>query len=244
VTGPVSIYLVHLTFVEEEMLKPLIAGTAILAIAGSSLVYAQQRFGERDGFHHGAQRAEHRHWPSAANMAAFTDARIAALKAGLELTPDQQKYWPQFEQALRDMAQLRIQRVEAREARAQQGSSVQQGSTPQQGGTAQQGQSQTGPFARLARRADNLAQRGTALKKVADAGAPLYQSLTDAQKGRFKVLARMLRPHRHMRMAFNERAGGWKRGGDMGQGGQGFGGGHRHHFRPGGDNNDGQGSQL
>ena len=45
-------------------------------------------------------------------MAAFTDARIAALKAGLELTPDQAKNWPAFEQALRDMVQLRAQRMQ------------------------------------------------------------------------------------------------------------------------------------
>ena len=49
-------------------------------------------------------------------MAAFTDARIAALKAGLELTPDQAKNWPPFEQAVRDMVQLRVQRIQARQS--------------------------------------------------------------------------------------------------------------------------------
>ena len=102
------------------MLKPVIAATAILAIAGSSLVYAQQRFGDRDGYGQRGARFEHRHPVNPADVAAFTDARIAALKAGLELTPDQQKNWPAFEQALRDMAQLRMQRIEARQARMQQ----------------------------------------------------------------------------------------------------------------------------
>ncbi len=102
------------------MLKPLVVATAALAIAGSSLVYAQQRFGGNDGYNDGGPRVEHRHMPSPEDMAAFTDARIAALKAGLELTPDQAKNWPAFEQALRDMAQLRIQRMQAREAAAQQ----------------------------------------------------------------------------------------------------------------------------
>lgn len=230
------------------MFKPLIAGTAVLAIAGSSLVYAQQRFGDHNGFGHWGPRAEHRHRPSSTDMAAFTDARIAALKAGLELTPDQQKNWPAFEQALRDMAQLRIQRVQAREARTQQGA-TQQGATPQ-GAAPQQNQSrsQKSPFDRLERRADNLTKRGTALKKLADAGGPLYQSLTDAQKARFKTLARMLRPHPRTRFAFNERAGGWNQGGrgmghEMGPGGRGFGGGH-HRFGPDGGNGEGQGSQL
>jgi len=159
------------------MLKPVIAATAFLAIAGSSYVYAQQGFGGHRGFGDGP-RAESRHRPSAADIAAFTDARIAALKAGLELTPDQVKNWPPFEQAVRDMVQLRVQRMQARQAGDQQTS--------------------TSPFDRLARRADNMSKASAALKKVADAGAPLYQSLNDDQKGRFVKLARILRPHHGM----------------------------------------------
>jgi hypothetical protein len=183
------------------MLKPLVAATALFAICGSSLVYAQQRFG---GPGDGGPRAEFRHHFSADDMAAFTDARIAALKAGLELTPDQAKNWPAFEQALRDMAQLRMQRMQARIA------------------AEQQGQTAGSPFDRLESRADNMAKASAALKKVADAGAPLYQSLNDSQKGRFTMLARILRPHRHMMHARGE--GGWREGrGD----GQRFGGGQR-----------------
>jgi zinc resistance-associated protein len=202
------------------MLKPVIAATAILAIAGSSVVYAQQGSGDQHGFRHWGH-----HRPSAADLAAFTDARIAALKAGLELTPDQQKNWPAFEQALRDLAQLRIQRIEARH----------------QGDSTDQGQTATSPFDRLSKRADNMAKTSAALKKISDAGAPLYQSLNDAQKERFKMLARILRPHpRHM--ASNDRDGGWQ-GPGMGRG-QGFGGEH-HRFGGGGDGNDGgSGSQL
>jgi zinc resistance-associated protein len=205
------------------MLKPVIAATAVLAIAGSSVVYAQQQFGERHGFGHNGPRAEHRHRPSAADMAAFTDARIAALKAGLELTPDQQKNWPAFEQALRDVAQLRIQRVQAREARAQQGA------------PAPQGQSANGPFDRLAHRADNMAKSSAALKKLADAGGPLYQTLTDGQKERFKQLSHMLRPHHPRRFAFNEQGGSHQGGRQNGQGGE------HHHGGPGGNQG---GSQL
>ena len=39
-----------------------------------------------------------------------------------------------------------------------------------------------------------MSQFGAALKRVADAGAPLFQSLNDAQKQRFKFLAHVLRP--------------------------------------------------
>ncbi len=206
------------------MLKPVIAATAVLAIAGSSLVYAQQRFGEHGGFGHSwGQRAEQHHRPSAEDMAAFTDARIAALKAGLELTPDQAKNWPPFEQALREAAQLRVKRMQARQAAEQQRDNAQ----PQQGEAApQQGQAPTNPFDRLGRRADALGKASAALKKVADTGAPLYQSLSDAQKARFTRLAHMLRPH-FRRFASNDRGDGFRPGGHwMHRDGEGFGSGH------------------
>jgi len=196
------------------MLKPVIAATALLAIAGSGLVYAQQGFGDRQGDADGRsffaeQRGEfHRPHASAADVAAFTDARIAAMKAGLELTSDQAKNWPPFEQAVRDMAQLRIDRIKAREAADQQPS-----------------QQQLSPFDRLSRRADNMAKRSAALKKVADAGAPLYQSLDDAQKGRFVRLSHMLRPHRpgfERWRRFGEGYGRGFRGPDNGPGEPGF----------------------
>src|ERR1700691_5678174 len=124
------------------MLKSIIAATAALAIASTSLVYAQQRFGHH-GF--GGPGAEQRHRPSAADMAAFTDARIAALKAGLELTPDQAKNWPPFESALRNMVQLRTARMQARLARNQsqgQDQSQAQGQQQPQGQSQAQDQSQ------------------------------------------------------------------------------------------------------
>jgi hypothetical protein len=193
------------------MLKPVIAATALFAIAGSSYVYAQQGYDGHRGFRDGGQRAEHRHL-SADDVSAFADARIAALKAGLELTPDQTKNWPAFEAALRNMVQLRIDHIKARQA------------------AGDQSQSTTSPFDRMAKRADAMSKRSVALKQIADAGAPLYQSLNDAQKTRFTMLARILRPHMH-RQAFN--------GGDgHGQGGQ---DGRGHGFRRFGQNDQGPG---
>src|SRR5262249_33807197 len=48
--------------------------------------------------------------PSAEDLRAFDEARLAALKAGLLLTPEQAKNWPAFEQAARDLGKLRIDR--------------------------------------------------------------------------------------------------------------------------------------
>lgn len=189
------------------MFKPAIVVTAMIILAGSSIVRAQQNSDAgKAGPDLQGQRGEHRYRPTAADIAAFTDARIAALRAGLELTPDQAKNWPAFEQALRDAAQLRMQHVHAREAQRQEEQ------------TPERGQAPANPFARLGQRADNLAKISGALKKVADAGTPLYESLTDAQKQRFTFLARMLRPH-------------WMRGGGM----KGHGGGMMGHGMMGGN---------
>jgi hypothetical protein len=176
------------------MLKPVIAATALLAIVGSSFVYAQARF---DG-----GRVEYGHRFSADDAAAFTDARIAGLKAGLQLTPEQAKNWPAFEAALRNLAQLRIERIKARQTGDRQPPAA--------------------PLDRLAQRADAMARTSAALKQVAEAGAPLYQSLDEAQKARFTKLASMLRP-RPMHA-------GWRGGRDFDGDGRGFGGpgfGHR-----------------
>src|SRR6202166_5466247 len=85
------------------MKKVLLVGVAALAIAGSTVVYAQHRPWFND---HVRMNPEDR--------AAFADARIAAVKAGLKLTPDQDKLWPPVEAAVRDFAQLRIDRANAR----------------------------------------------------------------------------------------------------------------------------------
>jgi zinc resistance-associated protein len=157
-----------MTFGGNPMLKAALAGTAALAIVGSSLVYAQQR-GRPGGFE--------RWQPNIEDMHAFADARLAALHAGLGLTPEQEKNWPAFEQASREMAKLRLDRVAAavnsRRDRAPQSND---------------------PADRMHRRAAANIEQGTALQKVADAIDPLYKSLGDTQKRRFAMLEHMLAP--------------------------------------------------
>jgi zinc resistance-associated protein len=164
------------------MWKKAIVGATALVIAGSMIVYAQQRPGGPGG--PGGQAG----WrPSLEDISAFADARIAALHAGLRLNPDQEKNWPAFEQAARDLAKIRMDRFAA--ARDQQ--------------------PPASPIERLQRRADALTTRGTALKHLADAAAPLYQSLDDAQKHRFAMLARFMRPRMaHHGMMWHEHRGG------------------------------------
>lgn len=134
------------------MLKTMIAAMAV-ALAGSSTIYAQQQLGGPSGGDRNF-RVEQRYRPSADDIKAFTDARIAALRAGLELTPQQETNWPPFEQAVRDLAAQVAERVEARENSGEQ-------------------KSPPSPFDRLQRRADAIARLAAALKGVADAGTPL-----------------------------------------------------------------------
>jgi hypothetical protein len=88
----------------------------------------------------------------------------------LQLTPEQQKYWPAIEEAIRARAQSRQQRVAGIEARLDQ--------QPLS----------ADPIEFLHRRADALVQRGTSLKNLADAWQPLYQSLNPDQKRRMRLL--------------------------------------------------------
>jgi hypothetical protein len=158
------------------MLKAALAGTAALAIVGSSLVYAQER-GRPGGFER--PQSSERSRPNLDDMRAFADARLAALHAGLGLTPDQEKSWPAFEQAAREMAKLRLDRFAAV-------ANTRRDRAPQQ--------QSNDPADRMHRRAATMTETGTTLKKVADAMDPLYKSLDDGKKRRFAMLEQMLRP--------------------------------------------------
>ena len=147
------------------MKKFVLAGVAALAIAGSTVVYAQHR----PWFH------EHMRM-SPEDRAAFTDARIAAVHAGLKLSPDQEKLWPPLETAVRDFAKLRMDRANARMDTKPDNSKPDDAQKPED------------PVARLRGRADDMVASGTALKKIADAADPLYKTLDDGQKRRLAIL--------------------------------------------------------
>jgi zinc resistance-associated protein len=141
------------------MWKVIVAGTAALAIAGTSIAYAQHRGGP-DG----------RGWrPSMEDLRAFGEARLAALKAGLALTAEQEKNWPAFEQAARELGKLRMDRA----------------------GAMRNSPPSTDPAVRLRQRATAMADASTVLQKLADATDPLYKSLDESQKRRFAILSRL-----------------------------------------------------
>src|SRR3978361_2270675 len=126
------------------MKKFAIAGIAALAIAGSTAVYAQHR----PWFHEHMRQMR----MNPEDRAAFADARIAAVKAGLKLTPDQEKLWPPVETAVRDFAKLRIDRANARMNAPRDDS--------------RDWQKPDDPVARLRDRADTMATTAAAMKKI------------------------------------------------------------------------------
>ena len=164
------------------MRKSIIAAIAVVAVIGSTAVYAQHRH------HH--QRM------SAQDRSAFVDAKIAAVHAGLQLTPDQEKNWPPVEAAVRDFAKQRIDRANARasERDLRRAERDQKGAENRGPDQATPGKNWD-PVARLRERADNMAATATGLKRIADAADPLYKSLDDGQKRRLATLTRMGGPH-------------------------------------------------
>ena len=123
------------------------------------------------------------------DFAAFTDARIAALKAGLKLTQAQEQNWPALETALREQGKARAARMAEWRQKANE---------PMEGRSAIEG---------LKAHAKRLAAHSQELEKIANAAKPLYDSLDDAQKRRFRPLLRiaMTGMHRHHERGFFHR---------------------------------------
>jgi zinc resistance-associated protein len=153
------------------MKKTIAAGTIALMLAGAGAALAQSAPSPDDG-----ARAQLR----AEDVAAFTDARIAGLKAGLKLTADQEKNWPAVETALRERAKQRAERMNARAERRTNRREAGRDHTA--------ARPAPDAIARMRAGADAMTARAAGLKTLADASEPLYRSLDDSQKRRFGAL--------------------------------------------------------
>ena len=149
------------------MLKIATAVATALFVTASPLAYAQMPSSAPP------QRLSTAEWNK------LTDLRIDLVKAALQLTPDQTKFWPPIENAIRARAQDRQARfakiVETMGKRADESSAELFGNRD--------------PVAFLNRRAEALAERSADLKKMAAAWQPLYQTLSPEQKKRLATLA-------------------------------------------------------
>jgi hypothetical protein len=153
------------------MSKIVAAGVTALFITVSPLAYAQTPA-------QAPSAGEHERL-SEADLSALTDARIHLVKAALQLTPDQEKFWPPIEAAIRERARDREARIAAAAARL---SELRHRSPIDV-------LRDRNPVEFMQRRSEALAQRAADLKKLADAWQPLYQTLSPEQKRRMAALA-------------------------------------------------------
>ena len=113
----------------------------------------------------------------AADHETMLDAKLAGMKAGLQLTPDQEKLWVPFESAVKDAGKARMDAMQQMMQAREQGERM-------------------SPIDHLEAMADRLSRGAEDIRKIADAAKPLYAGLDDPQKHRFGMLGRMLMPER------------------------------------------------
>ena len=151
------------------MLKIVVAGTTALFLAASPIANAQTS--------QTSSATPDR--LNAADRNTLTDMRIDLVKAALQLTPDQEKYWPAVESAIRARAEDRKARL------AKIGETV--------GRRADENRVEAlrnrDPITFLQRRSEALAQRSADLDKLAEAWQPLYKTLNPEQRQRMAAIA-------------------------------------------------------
>ncbi|HEY1543886.1 MAG TPA: Spy/CpxP family protein refolding chaperone [Xanthobacteraceae bacterium] len=154
---------------EVTMLKTAAAAITVLLVAASPIAHAQSAPTSKTD-------------ASANDSTMLTDVRIQVIKAALQLTPAQEKYWPAVEQAIRFRAKDRQERVAKLKERIEH---------LHEGGPAEFLRNPD-PVEFLNSRSGTLAQRSADLKKLADAWQPLYQTLDADQKQRMRFVAMFL----------------------------------------------------
>jgi hypothetical protein len=152
------------------MLKIVVIGTTALFLTASSVANAQSSQTSSPAT---PERL------NATDQNTLTDMRVDLVKAALQLTPEQEKYWPAVESAIRANAEDRRARV----AKIQE----------TVGRSADQSRIEVlrnrDPIAFLQRRSQALAQRSADLDKLAEAWQPLYNTLSQEQRQRLAALA-------------------------------------------------------
>jgi hypothetical protein len=151
------------------MLKTVVIGTTALFLTASSIANAQSSQASSPAT---PQRL------NATDRNTLTDTRVDLVKAALQLTPEQEKYWPAVESAIRSGAEDRKARI----AKIQE----------TVGRRADESRIDTmrnrDPIAFLQRRSQVLAQRSADLDKLAEAWQPLYNTLSQEQRQRMAAL--------------------------------------------------------
>jgi len=153
------------------MLKTAVIGTTALFLTASSIANAQSS--QTSSPTPAPQRL------NANDQNTLTDMRVDLVKAALQLTPEQEKYWPAVESAIRAGAEdrkARIAKIEGTVGMRADESRIEV-------------MRNRDPIAFLQRRSQALAQRSADLDKLAEAWQPLYNTLSQTQRQRMAGLA-------------------------------------------------------
>jgi hypothetical protein len=142
--------------------------TAALIAGAGTIAWAQSPPAASAGPGDGPRRAAF----SRTDFDALTDARIAAIQAGLKLNPEQQKLWGPVEQTLRTSSADRAKRIEERRTGADRN------------------QPRPDLMLRLERRAEQATENAQRLTALSNAMKPFWASLDENQKRLLPVLMR------------------------------------------------------
>ena len=151
------------------MLKIVVAGTTALFLTASPIANAQTSQTSSPAT---PERL------SATDRNTLTDMRVDLVKAALQLTPEQEKYWPAVEAAIRAGAEdrkARVAKIQETVGRRADESRIEV-------------MRNRDPIAFLQRRSQALAQRSADLDKLAEAWQPLYNTLSQEQRQRMAAL--------------------------------------------------------
>jgi hypothetical protein len=194
---------------EELIMRYVLTSLTALAIClfGVDAAAAQGQMSEPAGME--------RMQLSAADHEALLTAKLAGLKAGLRLTPDQEKLWAPFETAVRDAAKLQMKAMMDRMRKMQEMMDQTQDSSDMQnmGSTG----AATSAVDRLEAAAKRVSERGAAMLNVAEAAKPLYATFDVSQKRLFGLLGgdALMMGHGHPGMGMMGRMGKGMMGGSM-----------------------------
>ena len=155
------------------MLKIAVAGTTALFLTACPIANAQTSQAS-------SATPERLELLNAADRNTLTDMRVDLVKAALQLTPDQEKYWPAVESAIRARAEDRKARL------AKIGETVGRRADNE---TRVEALRNRDPITFLQRRSEALAERSADLDRLAEAWQPLYKTLSSEQRQRMAAIA-------------------------------------------------------
>lgn len=160
------------------MKKLTMAACAALIAAGATGAFAQAAPGAGGpGGGPGSGRGPDAPRLTTEDFRALVDARIAAIKAGLKFTPEQERLWQPVEAIIRKGSEERATRMEQRRASLEN-------LTPEQ---RRERMREARDFGE---RLDRMSERAERMKSFTDAVKPLYASLDERQKRIFPILMR------------------------------------------------------